>query len=166
MGSFPGFCINGINHSSQVTVSPETFLCISYQSYITIKCRKMSNFVELEILKLYFNVDEGIEQDVELSNEFKEHGAGSILFTNVDVEGLLGGFYTDPVIELKNSVDLPIVYSGGVTTIDDVKKLNESGVEESTVEQVSFHCEGYGFGAIRDIELSVQFQKMEFDCCS
>ena len=66
---------------------------------------------------------------VELSNEFKEHGAGSILFTNVDVEGLLGGFYTDPVIDLKNSVDLPIVYSGGITTIDDVKKLNETGVE-------------------------------------
>ena len=66
---------------------------------------------------------------VELSNEFKEHGAGSILFTNVDVEGLLGGFYTDPVIELKNSVDLPIVYSGGITTIEDIKKLNKSGVE-------------------------------------
>ena len=66
---------------------------------------------------------------VELSNEFKEYGAGSILFTNVDVEGLLGGFYTDPVIKLKNSVDLPIVYSGGITTIEDIKKLNESGVE-------------------------------------
>ena len=64
----------------------------------------------------------------ELSNEFKEHGAGSILFTNVDVEGLLGGFYTEPVIELKNSVDLPIVYSGGITSISDVKQLNESGV--------------------------------------
>ena len=66
---------------------------------------------------------------IELSNEFKGHGAGSILFTNVDVEGLLGGFYTDPVIKLKNSVDLPIVYSGGITTIEDIKKLNESGVE-------------------------------------
>ena len=66
---------------------------------------------------------------VELSNEFKDRGAGSILFTNVDVEGLLGGFYTDPVIELKKSVDLPIVYSGGITTIDDIKKLNETGVE-------------------------------------
>ena len=65
----------------------------------------------------------------ELSNEFKQHGAGSILFTKVDVEGLLGGFYTDPIIKLKKSVDLPIVYSGGITTIDDVKKLNESGVE-------------------------------------
>ena len=65
----------------------------------------------------------------EISKEFKDHGAGSILFTNVDVEGLLGGFYTEPVEELKKSVDLPIVYSGGITTIDDIKKLNESGVE-------------------------------------
>ena len=65
----------------------------------------------------------------EIANDFKEHGAGSILFTNVDVEGLLGGFYTEPVENLKKSVDLPIVYSGGITTIDDIKKLNESGVE-------------------------------------
>ena len=66
---------------------------------------------------------------VELSKEFKEYGAGSILFTNVDVEGLLGGFYTEPVEKLKKSVDLPIVYSGGITTIKDIKLLNESGVE-------------------------------------
>ncbi|MCQ2737644.1 MAG: 1-(5-phosphoribosyl)-5-[(5-phosphoribosylamino)methylideneamino]imidazole-4-carboxamide isomerase [archaeon] len=65
----------------------------------------------------------------ELSQEFKNRGAGSILFTNVDVEGLLGGFYTDPVRELKDSVDIPIVYSGGVTNIEDIKKLNETGVE-------------------------------------
>ena len=65
----------------------------------------------------------------EIANDFKEHGAGSLLFTNVDVEGLLGGFYTEPVEDLKKSVDLPIVYSGGITTIDDIKKLNESGVE-------------------------------------
>lgn len=65
----------------------------------------------------------------ELSQEFKDHGAGSILFTNVDVEGLLGGFYTEPVENLKKSVDLPIVYSGGISTIDDIKLLNESGVE-------------------------------------
>ena len=65
----------------------------------------------------------------EISQEFKEHGAGSILFTNVDVEGLLGGFYTEPVDKLKKSVDLPIVYSGGITSIDDIIKLNKSGVE-------------------------------------
>ena len=58
----------------------------------------------------------------ELSNEFKERGAGSILFTNVDVEGLLGGFDVNPVLELIKSVDIPIVYSGGITTIEDIEK--------------------------------------------
>ena len=66
---------------------------------------------------------------VELSQEFKDHGAGSILFTNVDVEGLLGGFYTQPLEDLKKSVDLPIVYSGGITTIEDIEKLNKTDVE-------------------------------------
>lgn len=66
---------------------------------------------------------------VELSYEFQDKGAGSILFTNVDVEGLLGGFYTDPVVELVNSVDIPIVYSGGISSIDDIKKLAKTNVQ-------------------------------------
>ncbi|WP_409199700.1 1-(5-phosphoribosyl)-5-[(5-phosphoribosylamino)methylideneamino]imidazole-4-carboxamide isomerase [Methanobrevibacter sp. DSM 116169] len=65
----------------------------------------------------------------ELSLEFKNHGAGSILFTNVDVEGLLGGFYIDPVLNLVESVDIPIVYSGGISSIDDIKKLSTTGAQ-------------------------------------
>lgn len=65
---------------------------------------------------------------VELSKEFADNGAGSILFTNVDVEGLLGGFYTEPVIELVKSSPIPVVYSGGVSTIDDIKQLQSTGV--------------------------------------
>ncbi len=65
----------------------------------------------------------------ELSQSMKKYGAGSILFTNVDVEGLMGGFNLDPLIKLKDSIDLPIVYSGGISTIADVKKLNKIGVE-------------------------------------
>lgn len=65
----------------------------------------------------------------ELSNIMKEHGAGSILFTNVDVEGLLGGFTIEPLNELKKSTDIPIVYSGGITNISDVKKLNKTGID-------------------------------------
>ena len=65
----------------------------------------------------------------EISKEFQDLGAGSILFTNVDVEGLLGGFYTDPVVDLVNSVDIPVVYSGGVTTLDDLKQLQSTGAK-------------------------------------
>lgn len=65
----------------------------------------------------------------DISKEFQEAGAGGILFTNVDVEGLLGGFDVKPAIELVNSVDIPIVYSGGITTLEDIKKLSTTGVK-------------------------------------
>ncbi len=65
---------------------------------------------------------------IELSKEFALEGAGSILFTNVDVEGLLGGFYTEPVVELVKSSPIPVVYSGGITTIQDIKQLQSTGV--------------------------------------
>lgn len=65
----------------------------------------------------------------EISKEFQKLGAGSILFTNVDVEGLLGGFYLDPVIDLVNSVDIPVVYSGGVTSLDDLRQLQSTGAK-------------------------------------
>ena len=65
----------------------------------------------------------------EISGEFQEVGAGSILFTNVDVEGLLDGFDIQPAIDLVNSVDIPIVYSGGISTIKDVESLTKTGVK-------------------------------------
>ena len=48
---------------------------------------------------------------LEYAKIFEQKGAGSILFTNVDVEGLLNG--------------IPVIYSGGITSIDDIKKLKE-----------------------------------------
>ena len=47
----------------------------------------------------------------------------------MDVEGLLNGFNIDPILKLVKSVNIPIVYSGGITTIEDVKKLSKTGVK-------------------------------------
>ena len=65
----------------------------------------------------------------EISKDFENIGAGSILYTNVDVEGLLNGFDVKPAIELVESVNIPVVYAGGVTTIEDIKKLSKTGVK-------------------------------------
>jgi len=66
---------------------------------------------------------------IEMSKDFENIGAGSILYTNVDVEGLLKGFNVEPVIKLVESVNIPIVYAGGVTSINDIKKLSKTGVK-------------------------------------
>lgn len=55
---------------------------------------------------------------------FEEQGAGGILFTNVDYEGLLTGFDVNPLLELLNTVNIPVIYSGGITSIEDIKKIS------------------------------------------
>ena len=64
----------------------------------------------------------------EMGKIMEKAGAGCILFTNVDYEGLLGGFQVKPLLELLNAVDIPVVYAGGVSSLDDLRKLAETDV--------------------------------------
>ena len=47
----------------------------------------------------------------------------------MDVEGLLKGVDVEPVKELVEALNIPIIASGGITTYDDLLKLKEIGVE-------------------------------------
>ncbi len=62
----------------------------------------------------------------ELGISLQKMGAGSILFTNVDVEGMMNGFNMEPLLDLLKAVDIPVIYSGGVTSIQDVKELSKT----------------------------------------
>jgi phosphoribosylformimino-5-aminoimidazole carboxamide ribotide isomerase len=64
---------------------------------------------------------------VEAARRFEDEGASAFLFTNVDDEGLLEGVTVEPVEELVEAVDVPVIASGGVTTIDDVAALCAAG---------------------------------------
>jgi len=60
----------------------------------------------------------------ELGVILQRKGAGGILFTNVDVEGLMKGFNINPLLELLKAVDIPVIYSGGVTSLGDIEELS------------------------------------------
>ncbi|WP_435359826.1 1-(5-phosphoribosyl)-5-[(5-phosphoribosylamino)methylideneamino]imidazole-4-carboxamide isomerase [Haloarchaeobius sp. DFWS5] len=63
----------------------------------------------------------------EAAGRYEDLGAVGILFTDVDVEGKLDGVHTDPVRRVVDAVDIPVVASGGVATLDDVRELREAG---------------------------------------
>ncbi|WP_049980328.1 1-(5-phosphoribosyl)-5-[(5-phosphoribosylamino)methylideneamino]imidazole-4-carboxamide isomerase [Halolamina rubra] len=63
----------------------------------------------------------------EAAARYEELGAGSILFTNVDVEGQLSGIDREAVERVVDAVEIPVVASGGVTDLDDVAALREAG---------------------------------------
>jgi len=54
---------------------------------------------------------------------FQEKGAGMLLYTNVDVEGLCQGIDIAPIQNLMEHTTLPLIISGGITTPDDIHTL-------------------------------------------
>jgi len=61
------------------------------------------------------------------AKKFEELGAGSLLYTNVDVEGLQQGVRFDPVKRLIGNVGIPVVVAGGVSSREDVAGLRDAG---------------------------------------
>jgi phosphoribosylformimino-5-aminoimidazole carboxamide ribotide isomerase len=63
----------------------------------------------------------------EAASRHEDLGAGAILFTDVDVEGQLEGVRADPVARLVDAVSIPVIASGGVATLGDVRALRDAG---------------------------------------
>jgi len=61
------------------------------------------------------------------AKRFEELGAGSLLYTNVDVEGLQQGVRIEPVKQLIDAVTIPVVVAGGVSARSDVAALKAAG---------------------------------------
>ncbi|MGZ4902504.1 MAG: 1-(5-phosphoribosyl)-5-[(5-phosphoribosylamino)methylideneamino]imidazole-4-carboxamide isomerase [Halobacteriota archaeon] len=58
---------------------------------------------------------------------FQEMGAGSLLFTDVEVEGRMEGVRADVVHALVEHVDIPVIASGGVGSLDDIRAIAATG---------------------------------------
>ncbi len=63
---------------------------------------------------------------LEWADLFIRKGAGSLLYTNVSIEGLCKGIDPKPVRELLSVVSVPVVVAGGITSVADITLLREA----------------------------------------
>tara|TARA_Y100000310_G_scaffold310802_1_gene356421 strand:- start:4762 stop:5979 length:1218 start_codon:yes stop_codon:yes gene_type:complete len=63
---------------------------------------------------------------VDRMEELEPYCSG-FLFTNVDKEGLMGGVDFSLVEQVRNSTSLPVTIAGGITTREDVQKIESAG---------------------------------------
>ncbi|ERH11170.1 MAG: 1-(5-phosphoribosyl)-5-[(5-phosphoribosylamino)methylideneamino] imidazole-4-carboxamide isomerase [halophilic archaeon J07HX64] len=63
----------------------------------------------------------------EAAGRYADLGAGAILFTDVDREGRMEGVRTDPLERVVEAVDIPVVASGGVSSLADIRALRDAG---------------------------------------
>jgi phosphoribosylformimino-5-aminoimidazole carboxamide ribotide isomerase len=62
---------------------------------------------------------------IELAQCFEDAGVAAIVFTDIDRDGILKGINFEKTLELANSVNIPVIASGGLASIKDVQRLLE-----------------------------------------
>ncbi len=63
---------------------------------------------------------------VDLARRFENAGVAALIFTDIGRDGMLGGCNVDATRELARAVSIPVIASGGVTSLDDVRSLAAS----------------------------------------
>lgn len=61
----------------------------------------------------------------DLARRFEDAGVAAIVFTDIDRDGLLKGLNIDQTLALARGVNIPVIASGGLASIEDVKRLLE-----------------------------------------
>lgn len=69
--------------------------------------------------------EETLFEAVELARLFEGNGVAAIIYTDVERDGMLQGLNLDSTIELADAVSIPVIASGGLASLDDIKKLVE-----------------------------------------
>ena len=62
---------------------------------------------------------------LELARRFEDAGVAAIVYTDIARDGLLKGLNLDATIALADAISIPVVASGGLASIEDVRQLLE-----------------------------------------
>lgn len=67
-------------------------------------------------------------QATELADWFRDVPLAAIVYTDIATDGMMQGANVPEMARMQQHVAIPVVASGGVTTLDDVKQLAEAGL--------------------------------------
>ncbi len=59
----------------------------------------------------------------DLARQYTADGVTAIVYTDIDRDGMMQGVNVEQTVALAQSCGIPVIASGGITTIDDVKAL-------------------------------------------
>ena len=60
---------------------------------------------------------------IDLAKQFENDGVSAIVYTDISRDGMLQGVNVDATVRLAQSMSIPVIASGGITNLDDVRNL-------------------------------------------
>ena len=60
---------------------------------------------------------------VDMARRFEDDGVASIIFTDIGRDGMMNNVNIESTLELCRNITIPVIASGGITNLDDIKSL-------------------------------------------
>ncbi len=86
----------------------------------------------------------------EWANEVADRGAGEILFTSMDHDGIKTGFSNKALAKLSEQVSIPIIASGGAGNMEHFKDVFEIGKADAALAASIFHYNEIAIPALKN----------------
>jgi phosphoribosylformimino-5-aminoimidazole carboxamide ribotide isomerase len=60
---------------------------------------------------------------VDLAKRFEGYGVEAVVYTDIGRDGMLSGVNVDATVKLAQALSIPVIASGGITNLDDIRNL-------------------------------------------
>ncbi len=62
---------------------------------------------------------------IDLAKKYEDYGVESIIYTDIGRDGMLSGINIEATVKLAQALKIPVIASGGLSNLDDIRKLCE-----------------------------------------
>ena len=93
-------------------------ICMEFPSHIIVGLDVRDNRVAIEGWSKLSRHDA-----VDLALKFEDDGVTAIVFTDISRDGMLNGVNLDATVSFARELAIPVIASGGITNLDDIRAL-------------------------------------------
>src|ERR1043165_8051334 len=74
---------------------------------------------------------------VDLAKKFEEYGVEALIYTDIGRDGMMGGINIEATLRLAQAIKTPIIASGGLNSVDDVRLVCDKLVPEGVIGAIA-----------------------------
>jgi len=66
---------------------------------------------------------------IDMAKRFENDGVEAIVYTDISRDGMMQGVNVEATLKMAQAINIPVIASGGITSMDDLKELNKVSEE-------------------------------------